>query len=776
MPNWVKWGLIASGTAFVLTWICLPDIGSLVDKEQTERKSHVARYNTPPVYERNNIAYDHAFRVLEHIESVLISSEQSGETSIKEKILEDSDTYNYLSLEDSLIKSLIKQKEYIKDIKKLTEETILKVMPQNDVALGVYGPNNLNAELRNYLEKRELEWELLRGEELADEPEEQKDNAEKSDGDSEEQKDNAEKAYKNSLDEEPKRKSVEKMKIKIVSSSSDESDWKLTSRDKILIVRDAIDKVDEAIEEAIKEANLEIEISESDTLQAVKENAKKIAKLFIIDNPNLQYDKEATDDDREDNAAAVNPVLSTNALPVFLGTFLLSLATIVSAGVYCVRVAARPGVKPTNRQWTAYGVCLAVAIVALRIGVSALQAYPGIKWAFPALLLPVGIAAGLTAVVVGPAYGLLATVILSVLAGMMGGIANPNGLSQMLVLFVAGCSNTFALMGLSRRTDLLKMSFYTTGAALAAALSTSILQSGISGDTLLAAGTAVGAGFLSSGLIPVVLPLFEFIAGTGSDMELRDLSDLNHPLLALLQKKAPGTFDHSIKVARLAEAAAEELGENVLLARVGAYYHDAGKTNAPQYFIENQKDGENPHDTLSPPMSARILTAHVRDGVELARSHRLPQAALDLIQQHHGSALIRSFYFKARQTGDPVEESTYRYPGPKPQTKLAAIILLADSIEAAASAKFQRDQKLSRRDCRILVQEIVDQYLHKDNQLDECNLTLRDLRAVTVRFESVLGGMYHSRIQYPDDRRHDSAPTELGAEKDASTIRDGGSH
>jgi len=197
----------------------------------------------------------------------------------------------------------------------------------------------------------------------------------------------------------------------------------------------------------------------------------------------------------------------------------------------------------------------------------------------------------------------------------------------------------------------------------------------------------------------------------------------------------------------LAEAAAEAVGGDSLLTRVGAMYHDIGKTKRPYFFIENQYGGENPHDKLAPTLSTLIVTSHVKDGVELAKQHRLPEVVIDFIRQHHGTTLVKYFYQKAKEMGreDDCDEKDFRYPGPKPQSKEAAIVLLADSVEAAA-------RTLSRpTPGRIegLVRKIVKDHL-ADGQLDESDITLRDLDKICDAFVRVLTGIYHKRIEYPE--------------------------
>ncbi|MGC8928293.1 MAG: HD family phosphohydrolase [Myxococcota bacterium] len=254
-------------------------------------------------------------------------------------------------------------------------------------------------------------------------------------------------------------------------------------------------------------------------------------------------------------------------------------------------------------------------------------------------------------------------------------------------------------------------------------------------------------GFINGVMVSMIVtssaPVLEVAMDYITDIKLLELANLNHPLLKELIVKAPGTYHHSIVVASLVETAAEDIGANPLLAKVCAYYHDIGKINKPDYFGENQKDGINKHDSIKPTMSALILKAHVKDGIDMARNYRLGQPILDVIEQHHGTSLIKYFYQKAKNMGEAVNEGDFRYLGPKPQTRESALVMLADSVEAAA--KSVPDLDATR--LRGLVQKIINS-IFKDGQLSECDLTLRDLDKIARAFIKVLDGIYHQRPEY----------------------------
>jgi putative nucleotidyltransferase with HDIG domain len=254
-------------------------------------------------------------------------------------------------------------------------------------------------------------------------------------------------------------------------------------------------------------------------------------------------------------------------------------------------------------------------------------------------------------------------------------------------------------------------------------------------------GTALGQGLFLAGALPVL----EAVLGTVTSISLLELCDQNQPLLKALFLNAPGSHQHSMVVGMLSESAAEAIGADPLLSRAGGYYHDIGKIARPEYFVENVIPGQNRHDRLGSSMSALVVIAHVRDGVILAREHRLPRAVIDVIQQHHGTTLAEFFFRRAMERGEEATESLYRYPGPKPRTREAAIVLLADSVEAASRAL--DDPSVAR--LKALVHDLASRKL-ADGQFDDCGLTLKELAAVEAAFTRILTSMFHSRVAYPE--------------------------
>jgi hypothetical protein len=266
-------------------------------------------------------------------------------------------------------------------------------------------------------------------------------------------------------------------------------------------------------------------------------------------------------------------------------------------------------------------------------------------------------------------------------------------------------------------------------------------------------GFAVAGGILSGILTGGISPLLEILFGYSSDIKLMELSNPEQNLLRRLMLEAPGTYNHSMIVGTMSEAAAAEIGANSILARVGGYYHDIGKLKKPLYFIENQRHSKNLHDKLSPSMSMLILTAHVKDGVLLAKKYKLPEAVIEIITQHHGTSLIKYFYEKARLKKNekaPLKDH-YRYPGPRPQSREAAIVMLADITEAATRSL--DNPSVSR------IQGVVQKQINacfSDNQLDECNLTLKDLHNIAKIFNKILSGIHHHRIKYIEEQKEET--------------------
>jgi putative nucleotidyltransferase with HDIG domain len=328
-------------------------------------------------------------------------------------------------------------------------------------------------------------------------------------------------------------------------------------------------------------------------------------------------------------------------------------------------------------------------------------------------------------------------------------------LSTYITLMSAAVSSILLLGRIRSRTKLIYVGIISAAIAMLTEIGDSILAGQPLRETLIydvppAGWGAIAAGFLMTGLLPFIEKGF----GVLTDISLLEIGDISHPLLQELVRRAPGTYNHSINVAAIGEAAAEAIGARGLLVRVGAYFHDIGKMLKPQYFAENQgQSSPSLHETLLPAMSRLIIVAHVKDGADLARQHHLPQPIIDFIEQHHGTTLVEYFYRRAaeRSETDPsqgeVEEHSYRYPGPKPQGKEAGVLMLADASESASRTLV--DPAPARLES--LVRDLAMRRL-LDGQFDECGLTLQELQIVEDSLVKSLTAVYHGRVRYPEQK------------------------
>lgn len=336
-------------------------------------------------------------------------------------------------------------------------------------------------------------------------------------------------------------------------------------------------------------------------------------------------------------------------------------------------------------------------------------------------------------------------------SGLLGGQPALGALVGVMAL-VLGLAGVHATRRFRARSDLVASAATVSGAGAVVSVGLVLLTAPAASDLLVVdnawvLGMGVASGALSYLLTAALTPIFESAFNRLTDIKLLELTSMNHPALRMLAADAPGTFTHSVMVGNLAEAACEKIGANGLLARVGAYYHDLGKTKAPRYFAENQTGRENPHDRLKPHLSALVIRNHVKDGARILEKHGLPDEIVDFVWEHHGTSLIKHFYNRARRdaqpTGEHVEESDFRYPGPKPQRKETAIVMIADSVEAASKAL----PEPTPAKIEALVQRIIASQL-EDGQFDECDLTLRELAVVEQTVVKVLVGMNHVRPVY----------------------------
>jgi putative nucleotidyltransferase with HDIG domain len=347
------------------------------------------------------------------------------------------------------------------------------------------------------------------------------------------------------------------------------------------------------------------------------------------------------------------------------------------------------------------------------------------------------------------AAALMFAVLGSLLAGYL------LGANLMLAIFglVGGIAAIYGIKHYrkARRTSILKAGFFVVAPVnMLLGLILFLLQGPSDGLETLAADVfmALLGGMLGAGLAFVLLPIYENLFRFLTQSKLLELTNSESPLFRQLALQAPGSYHHSLVVAQLAEKAAEEIGVDPLLVKAGALYHDIGKIKMPEYFIENRDRKVDAHKDLTPSMSTLVIVNHVKEGAELARKEHLPAEIREIVEQHHGTSLVRYFYLKAKEKYDPemhkVGEETFRYPGPTPQTQEAALVMLADAVEAASrSLKTQKEDSLKR-----VIRDIFDSCL-QDGQLDDCGFSLREMRTVANSFLATLKTVYQPRIEYP---------------------------
>jgi len=369
---------------------------------------------------------------------------------------------------------------------------------------------------------------------------------------------------------------------------------------------------------------------------------------------------------------------------------------------------------------------------------------------WPSNLIPVSAASMLIALLLSNRLAIITTCFLSIVIGMIsGGRLDIAGVS-----IIGGMIGIFAVRNVRRRSQLISAGFAVGLANMTYFIGMGLINSLDFNVYMTEAFIGFANGIMSAIIVTGVLPIFETTSKTITDISLLEIADLNHPILKEMVIKAPGTYHHSLVVGNLAEAACEAIGANALLARVSAYFHDIGKIEKAEYFSENQT-GESMHDKLSPTMSSLIITSHVKNGVELAQKYGLNKRIVDIIKQHHGTGLVFYFFKRAleKTEDDDVFEEGFRYPGPKPQTREAACVLLADSVEAASRTL----DDPTPSSIQGLVKKIINNKFI-DAQLDECELALKDLEKIAEVFTHILTGIYHSRVEYPEDTGHRAKP------------------
>ncbi|EIF2085520.1 HD family phosphohydrolase [Clostridium perfringens] len=521
--------------------------------------------------------------------------------------------------------------------------------------------------------------------------------------------------------------------------------------------------IEDGNEQDLKDAKKEYTdfISSSD----LSDSEKAIALNFVnVVEPNFFYDKEKTDELIKETLKQVPPVMiKKNQIVVsegepvtahqleLLGTLgLLS----DSASAICIYIAL--GVLVIIVMYLQYGYIHKYYTAINKefskiVMISILNVFPVILARLFGMMsnyiIPLACMPMLITLLLNYKISLVFSMLNVILIGGAVGF-NPNIIILAILNVVLGGT---LLRKMQQRNDILYSSI--TVAVLSSILTFSVGTLTTNNFMeILADSTFAAAGAILSGILTIgVLPFFESTFDIVTNAKLLELSNPNNPLLKKLLMEAPGTYHHSILVANLAELAAEQVGGNPLLARIGAYYHDVGKTKRPYFFRENQFGKKNPHDRLKPEVSSKIIISHVKDGSELAKEYNLPKTIHDFIVTHHGETLVKYFYLTVKNNSEnpeEVKEEDFKYPGPKPMSKEQGIVMLADSTEAAVrSINEPTEEKIEK-----MVNNIIDDKL-ASGQLDNCDLTLRDISKIKKCFLKALNGIHHERIEYPDDNK-----------------------
>ena len=496
-------------------------------------------------------------------------------------------------------------------------------------------------------------------------------------------------------------------------------------------------------------------------------------------SPNLTFDRDGTEDRKGEARAAVRPVLfkmkrgemivrvgervsseqsmklekifkTKRLTPVLTGFGIFGLVLVLCYAPYRFGRKNIRKFNPTNKDILLLSMLTVANFAMLKFVFTVSTAlgglFPSIDTASYFYLFPFAASAIIVRIILNSEVALVYCAVCAPLTGIM----MNNSLPVVIYALLGGIVGAHGVRQCKERGIIYSAGLKVSVVNMAAALCFQIYgDSPFSLQTLFCLGFAFLGGIVNAVCVSGTVPLVEAVFHYTTDVKLLELANLNSPLLRELMIRAPGTYHHSVLVGNMVEAGAEAINANPLLARVAAYYHDVGKLKKPQYFIENIRDGENRHDKLTPSMSALILISHMKEGVELAREHRLGLPIIEIIRQSHGTSLISYFYLKAKGLEVPgapaVEERDFRYPGPKPQTREAGLVLLADCVEAAS--RTLSDPTPAR--IQGLVQKIINN-IFIDGQLDECELTLKNLHEIAKSFNQILAGIYHHRIDYPE--------------------------
>ncbi|MCF6092824.1 HD family phosphohydrolase [Microaerobacter geothermalis] len=533
-----------------------------------------------------------------------------------------------------------------------------------------------------------------------------------------------------------------------------------------------VKEVDGGVKRAIERVNEQL--VSVDLESSARKVAQELARGSIV--PNVLYNQEETNRLRLEARQNVQPVI------IEKGQILLESNQVITKEVYRQLNLVGLLSKKVN-YWPYAGLFLLVVILVLflylymehkqgviakdnsylliyvlifsinLVGMKVVSLGQNLEYTSIGFLAPVAFASILITLLIDMDLAIITSVVFMIIASLMfnGELLELFDFRYGIAALVSSTVGAFSLGKVNRRSSIFKAGFYVSLANMVVILLFAMLLSKSYNVPEVAVALVYGAmsGLISAILAMGMLPIFEGAFGILSVLKLIELSNPNHPLLRKLLIETPGTYHHSVVVGNLSEAAAEAIGANGLLARVGSYYHDIGKTKRPRFFIENQFNMENPHDKISPSLSKTIIIAHPYDGVNMLKEYKIPKPIQDIAEQHHGTTLLKYFYHKAKQqTSGEVLESDYRYPGPKAQSKEAAIVGICDSVEAAIRSM----SKVNPDKIESLVRKIIKDRLD-DGQLNECDLTFKELELITKSICETLNGTFHSRIEYPKDEK-----------------------
>ncbi|PKN10119.1 MAG: hypothetical protein CVU72_02260, partial [Deltaproteobacteria bacterium HGW-Deltaproteobacteria-7] len=594
--------------------------------------------------------------------------------------------------------------------------------------------------------------------------------------------------------------------IKVISSFYEntlvsQEAFKNNERGKGITIINTITRVEENLKDASSVLNIkDIDPVLSKKVYSIFKNDRPEFKRFSFSflkkliEPNLSFNQEATDKKIMSVVQEVKPVyfqVQKNEMIVREGEKIgyLELAKLdsfhktavdnkisslmVILGIFCtilfltlllyfwrtrnwLKAAAR-----SNVDFLVFAIVAFLQILFVRAGifisVAVNRAFPSIPIDTCYFAIPFACGSMIIAVLVNRNMALIISVLTSFLISLL----FDEKIIFPLYSFLGSVAASYHIVNSRQRSTFLKVGVFLGIINMAAILCLTLLTGQLLiKDLLIRLAMGFLGGIITGILVAGITPIFESLFGFITYIKLLELANLNQPLFQRMIIEAPGTYHHSIIVASLVEAAAEAIGANAMLAKVSAYYHDIGKLAKPHYFIENQPGHDNRHDKLSPKMSSLIIISHVKEGCELASQVKLGQPIIDIIREHHGNSLVSFFYEKAKKNKDEsirsLTESDFRYPGPKPQTKEAGLVMLGDVIEA--SSRTLSNPTPAR--IRSLVRERIER-IYTDGQLDDCELTLRNLNTIAETFTRILTGIFHHRVDYPE-----TTPKETNSKKE----------